>query len=39
MTLQTFEIEKYMPDWTVDFDTGAFLDSPPDDVNQGSEHG
>lgn len=39
MTTATFEMDNYMPDWTDDFDFGAFLNFPPNDDNQGREDG
>ncbi|KAF6218028.1 hypothetical protein HO133_006440 [Letharia lupina] len=35
MTPKIFEMDNDMPDWTDDFDFGAFLIIPPDDVDQG----
>lgn len=39
MTSEPFERDNYMPDWTDDFDFGAFLNFTPDDVDQGGEDG
>ena len=39
MTPATFEMDNCMPDWNDDFDFGAFLNLPPDDVDQGAEDG
>lgn len=39
MTPATFAMDKYMPDWTDDFDFGAFVNFPPDDVDQGDMSG
>ena len=39
---EVLDWEKYLPDWTDDFDFGAFLNLPPDDhahVAQGGEDG
>lgn len=32
-------MDDYMPNWTEDFDFGAFLNFPPDDVDQSGEDG
>lgn len=39
MTFQSIEMGNYMPDWTEDFDFGAFVNFPPDDGDQGGEDG
>ncbi|CAD6584771.1 MAG: hypothetical protein ASARMPREDX12_001749 [Alectoria sarmentosa] len=39
MTPATFEMDKYMPDWTGDLDFGAFVNFPSDDVDQGDMSG
>lgn len=39
MTPATFEMDKYMPDWTDDLDFGAFVNFPSDDVDQGDMSG
>ena len=39
MTSGTFEMDNYMPDLMDDFDFGAFLNFPPDDVDQGGGDG
>ena len=35
MTSASFEMDNYTPDWTDDIDFRAFLNFPPDDVDQG----
>ena len=37
MTHESFEMDNPVPDWTEEFDFGAFLDFPPDDDDQGGE--
>ena len=39
MTTTNLDTDSYMPDWTDDFDFGAFLNFSPDDVDQGGEDG
>lgn len=39
MTPATFEMDSYMHDWTDDIDFGAFINFPPDDVDQGDIFG
>ena len=39
MTSGTFEMDSCMPDLMDDFDFGAYLNFPPDDVDQGGEDG
>lgn len=39
MAFNTFGMDNCMPDLTDDFDFGAFLNLPPDDVDQGGEEG
>ena len=35
MTSTSFDADNYMPDWTEDFDFGAFLNLPNDEGDQG----
>ena len=39
MTRASFEMDNSMPDSMDDFDFRAFLNLPPDDVDQGAEDG